>query len=209
MHFIFAGLPVLLTSKPAEDNIRIEEGLGVGKFGLHDVLAAKSFSYRNNSLRNRCWIGGKDDWLVIIDKACDMKLFNPVVGVNVCLPSFNTITGIHVDDYNELDIVYAPISRRPYNHTISMIDSCFFIRENIKIKFTIIRRFAIQILLCITSNIQLIYMKGLYMISYSKMCFKCKNINTEKYLLVRPTSPHRVPKYRSHSLVSRRLHLVA
>ena len=97
MHFIFAGLPVLLTSNPAEDNIQIEEGLGAGKFGLHDVLAAKSFflstlaaksfSCRNNSLRNRCWIGGKDDWLVITDKACDMKLFNPVVGANVCLPS--------------------------------------------------------------------------------------------------------------------------
>ena len=111
MHFIFARLPVLLTSNPAEDNIQIEEGLGAGKFGLHDVLAAKSFSCRNNSLRNRCWIGGKDDWLVITDKACDMKLFNPVVGVNVCLPSFNTITSVHVDDYNELEIVYAPISR--------------------------------------------------------------------------------------------------
>ncbi|KAG2558340.1 hypothetical protein PVAP13_8NG122300 [Panicum virgatum] len=52
-------------------------------YGLHDVRAGKSFCCVSRQMRNRFWIGGKDDWLVTTDSVCDLKLLNPISGETI------------------------------------------------------------------------------------------------------------------------------
>ena len=62
---------------------------GWGKFVRRHVWATwcvrrKSFSCVNRQLKNRFWIGGKDDdWLVATDRVCDLKLLNLISGETI------------------------------------------------------------------------------------------------------------------------------
>ncbi|KAG0543312.1 hypothetical protein BDA96_02G179000 [Sorghum bicolor] len=66
-----------------------------GGFGLHDVVN-KSYYGDCDGLKNRAWVGGKDDWLVITDLRCNLELLNLITGSLIALPSFATIPGIYV-----------------------------------------------------------------------------------------------------------------
>ncbi|TVU16383.1 hypothetical protein EJB05_39942, partial [Eragrostis curvula] len=67
-----------------------------GVFALHDVATGKTFRAEAEGLKGRCWVGGKDDWLVTADDTCGVELLNPVSGARVSLPSFDTIPGVEV-----------------------------------------------------------------------------------------------------------------
>ncbi|XP_062186051.1 uncharacterized protein LOC133889614 [Phragmites australis] len=68
-----------------------------GIFAVHDVSTGKTFRAEADGLRGRCWIGGKDDWLVTTDDECNAELLNPITGARVGLPSFATIPGVEVE----------------------------------------------------------------------------------------------------------------
>ena len=82
-----------------------------GMYGLHDVCAGKSFCCVNRQLRNRFWIGAKDDWLVTTDRVCDLKLLNPISGETISLPPFEIANHVHVNRHHHLEVVYEPFSR--------------------------------------------------------------------------------------------------
>jgi hypothetical protein len=56
------------------------ESLGDGSFGMHDVLEGTSFLVHSNCLKNKVWVGGKDDWLVISDNKWSLELVNLGIG---------------------------------------------------------------------------------------------------------------------------------
>ncbi|CAO2036805.1 unnamed protein product [Urochloa humidicola] len=89
-----SGAPTLLTSGLDPDGYDVEYDLEAGGFGLHDVATGKSFYGEAQRLKNRTWVGGKDDWLVTTDMKCGVELLNPVTGDTVPLPSFTTIPGL-------------------------------------------------------------------------------------------------------------------
>ncbi|KAK8456551.1 hypothetical protein SEVIR_3G036300v4 [Setaria viridis] len=93
-----SGLPTLLTSGLDLYGDDFEYDVEAGTFGLHDVATGKSFYGEAQRLRNRTWIGGKDDWLVTTDVRCGVELLNPITGERVPLPSFDTI-GKFADPY--------------------------------------------------------------------------------------------------------------
>ncbi|RLM75549.1 hypothetical protein C2845_PM15G23670 [Panicum miliaceum] len=99
-----SGTPTLLTSGQDPDGDDIEYDVEAGSFGLHDVAGGKSFYGEAQRLKNRTWIGGKDDWLVTTDLRCSVELLNPITGDRVPLPSFTTIRRLEVDDYHELHV---------------------------------------------------------------------------------------------------------
>jgi hypothetical protein len=59
------GTPTLLTSRPDNDGTNVEESLAEGTFGIHPFDDLTAFCIRKESLKNRVWVGSKDDWLVI------------------------------------------------------------------------------------------------------------------------------------------------
>ncbi|CAN6277173.1 unnamed protein product [Urochloa humidicola] len=100
-----SGWPTLLTSGLDPDGYDVEYDLEAGAFGLHDVATGKSFYGDAPRLKNRTWVGGKDDWLVTTDMTCGVELLNPVTGDTVPLPPFTTIRGLEVAaDYYELHV---------------------------------------------------------------------------------------------------------
>ncbi|CAN6250440.1 unnamed protein product [Urochloa humidicola] len=100
-----SGAPTLLTSGLDPDGYDVEYDLEAGGFGLHDVATGKSFYGEAQRLKNRTWVGGKDDWLVTTDMKCGVELLNPVTGDTVPLPSFTTIPGLQqVAHYTELHV---------------------------------------------------------------------------------------------------------
>ncbi|CAL4892769.1 unnamed protein product [Urochloa decumbens] len=90
----------------------VEEGLGEGSFGLHDVCQGKSYCIRKKFFENRFWIGGKDEWIVVTDKRCSMNLVNLMDGHTVPLPSFCTIDGVKINKDYDLEIVLDPYARQ-------------------------------------------------------------------------------------------------
>ncbi|OEL18968.1 hypothetical protein BAE44_0020014 [Dichanthelium oligosanthes] len=99
-----SGTPALLTSSLDADGDYIEYDVEAGTFGLHDVATGKSYYGEAQRLKNRTWIGGKDDWLVTRDMRCGVELLKPVTGERVPLPSLTAIQGLEVPDY-ELHVV--------------------------------------------------------------------------------------------------------
>ncbi|PUZ49241.1 hypothetical protein GQ55_7G310700 [Panicum hallii var. hallii] len=99
-----SGTPTLLTSGLDPDGYDVEYDVEAGTFGLHDVAGGKSFYGEAQWLKNRTWIGGKDDWLVTTDLRCSVELLNPITGDRVPLPSFTTIRRLEVADYYELHV---------------------------------------------------------------------------------------------------------
>ena len=91
----------MLTSRPNQDGTKVEESLSGGMYGLHDVCAGKSFRCMNRQLRNRFWIGAKDDWLITTDRVCELKLLNPISGEAISLPPFEIANHVHVDEHNQ------------------------------------------------------------------------------------------------------------
>ncbi|KAK3143524.1 hypothetical protein QOZ80_4AG0301380 [Eleusine coracana subsp. coracana] len=95
-----SGFPTMLTSGlDRTSNAYTVYDYEEGVFALHDVSTAKSFSAAADGLMCRCWVGGKDDWLVTTDADCQIELLNPVNGAlsSSPLPSFDTIHGVKVD----------------------------------------------------------------------------------------------------------------
>jgi hypothetical protein len=71
-------MPTLITSQPVQDGgLLDEDDLRSGKFGIHVVSKGLSFCCENKGLKSRCWIGGKDDWLVTTNTSVDVELLNP------------------------------------------------------------------------------------------------------------------------------------
>ncbi|CAL4886802.1 unnamed protein product [Urochloa decumbens] len=99
-----SGAPTLLTSRPDLDGTRVEETLGEGAFGLHDISQGSSFCVYNESLKHGSWVGGKDDWVVITDNRCSMNLVNPITGYKIPLPSLSTIDGLQINGYEDLEL---------------------------------------------------------------------------------------------------------
>ncbi|KAG2575264.1 uncharacterized protein LOC120642008 [Panicum virgatum] len=99
-----SGTPTLLTSGLDPDGDDIEYDVAAGTFGLHDVAGGKSFYGESQRLKNRTWIGGKDDWLVTTDFRCGVELLNPITGDRVPLPPFTTIRGLEVADHYDLHV---------------------------------------------------------------------------------------------------------
>ncbi|RLM73882.1 uncharacterized protein C2845_PM15G23660 [Panicum miliaceum] len=90
-----SGAPALLTSGLDPEGIEVVDA---GSFRLHDVSAGgRSFLGEAAGLKGRTWIGGKDDWLVTTDYACNVELLNPVTGDRVPLPSFGTTQGAKLE----------------------------------------------------------------------------------------------------------------
>ncbi|XP_062186052.1 uncharacterized protein LOC133889615 [Phragmites australis] len=103
-----SGAPTLLTSGLDGYGYRYRiNDIKTGTFGLHDVSTGKSFRGEAEGLRCKCWVGGKDDWLVTMDTRFNLELVNPVTGDRIRLPSFNTIPGAEVD---KLDLLVEPRS---------------------------------------------------------------------------------------------------
>nr|CAB3488504.1 unnamed protein product [Digitaria exilis] len=101
------GAPTLLTPILMDGN-----GMAAAAaFALHDVSTGRSFHASvsgRGGLKNRRWVGAKDDWLVTTDATCSLELLNPATGDLVRLPSFATIPGATVED--GLRISVAPSS---------------------------------------------------------------------------------------------------
>ncbi|CAL5014475.1 unnamed protein product [Urochloa decumbens] len=91
-----SGSPTLLTSGLDPDGDDVEYDLEAGAFGLHDIATGKSFYGEAQRLKNRTWVGGKDDWLVTTDLNCGVELLNPITGDTVPLPPFTTIRGLEL-----------------------------------------------------------------------------------------------------------------
>ncbi|CAN6229847.1 unnamed protein product [Urochloa humidicola] len=66
-----SGAPTLLTS------VSVLGGDKAATFALHDMSSRKSFHAGADALKNRWWVGGKDDWLVTTDSKCNAELLNP------------------------------------------------------------------------------------------------------------------------------------
>lgn len=109
--YTHAGSPVLLPSREDFDGSGEEIDLAGGMFDRHDIALPISNSMVNNSIDHMVWVGGKDDWLVISDTGCQIKLFNPISGVMINLPSFSTIGAIENCNPYSVKIVYDPCSR--------------------------------------------------------------------------------------------------
>ncbi|KAF8660255.1 hypothetical protein HU200_057821 [Digitaria exilis] len=86
------GAPTLLTPILMDGN-----GMAAAAaFALYDVSTGRSFHASvsgRGGLKNRRWVGAKDDWLVTTDATCSLELLNPATGDLVRLPSFATIPG--------------------------------------------------------------------------------------------------------------------
>lgn len=100
------GTLTMITSRAAQDEIRIEENLNDGAFGIHVVAERSMFDCKHRFFVNRSWAGGKDDWLVTTDLFCDMQLINPITGDVVPLPSLTTVQDLQFDKYQEQHIIY-------------------------------------------------------------------------------------------------------
>jgi hypothetical protein len=81
------------------------ESLGDGSFGMHDVLEGTSFLVHSNCLKNKVWVGGKDDWLVISDNKWSLELVNLVTGQTVPLPLFDLHHKFEHDEYTKHEVV--------------------------------------------------------------------------------------------------------
>lgn len=106
-----------------------EINLAAGMFRLHEITSLISYSMKKNSLEHMVWVGGKDDWLVLSDTVCQIKLLNPISGVMINLPSFSTIGVVH-NSYS-LEILSDPCNRNlrrvVLNRTPCSIDGIFAI----------------------------------------------------------------------------------
>ncbi|KAL6627787.1 hypothetical protein ACP70R_031513 [Stipagrostis hirtigluma subsp. patula] len=57
-----------------------------------------SFPAFIGAMRNRWWVGGKDDWLAIVDRRCKLQLVNPYTFHQVDLPALTTIPDVEIED---------------------------------------------------------------------------------------------------------------
>ena len=89
-----SGTPALLTSGLVPERVDNEDE--PGGFGLHDIGIDKSYYGVCDGLKNRAWVGGKDDWLVTTDLRCSLEVLNLITGRRIPLPSFATIPGVAV-----------------------------------------------------------------------------------------------------------------
>lgn len=89
-----SGAPTLLTSSLDPEGCDIEYDNDKGTFGLHNVGTGKSYYGESDGMKNRTWVGGKDDWLVTTAATCSLDLLNLITGVRIPLPSFATIPGV-------------------------------------------------------------------------------------------------------------------
>jgi hypothetical protein len=90
-----------------------------GSFGIHDVARCLSFLANKKSMKNVVWVGGKDDWLVVLSNRCDIELLNLITGVIVGLRSFSTIDMYATD--KSLDLIQAS---QDCTRTLSRIVLC-------------------------------------------------------------------------------------
>ncbi|CAL4951604.1 unnamed protein product [Urochloa decumbens] len=65
-----SGTLMTITSKSSQDGCLTQDGLEDGIFGVHEVGVGKSFDCKHRLLKNKSWIGGKDDWLVSTNDWC-------------------------------------------------------------------------------------------------------------------------------------------
>jgi hypothetical protein len=115
-----SGFPTMLTSAlDAETDGCTVCDYEDGVFALHDVSTAKSFRAEAEGLKDRCWVGGKDDWLVTTDAACAVELLNPVTAARSRLPSFATIPGVEVN--GEFDVL---VEGEPYPRSLQRVALC-------------------------------------------------------------------------------------
>ncbi|CAL5070467.1 unnamed protein product [Urochloa decumbens] len=70
-----SGAPTLLTSCALHGDKEAST-----TFALHDMSCRRSFHAEADALKNRTWVGGKDDWLVTTDSKCNTELLNPATG---------------------------------------------------------------------------------------------------------------------------------
>lgn len=54
-----------------------------GAFGLHDIATDRSYYSEAKGLKNRAWLGDKDNWLVTTDLRCNVELLNVITGAHV------------------------------------------------------------------------------------------------------------------------------
>ncbi|KAF8660253.1 hypothetical protein HU200_057819 [Digitaria exilis] len=101
-----SSTPALITSPVDPEGYDIEYNVEEGTFGLHDVTTGKSFQGEAPGLKNRTWVGGKDDWLVTTDMRCGVELLNLVTGERVPLPSFTTIPGLRVQEFSDVRVAF-------------------------------------------------------------------------------------------------------
>ncbi|CAL4962206.1 unnamed protein product [Urochloa decumbens] len=115
-----SGRPMLLTSQQDQDGNRFEDDVKTGKFGIHDVSSKLSFICMRIGMQRRCWIGGKDDWLVTTNRNFEVELLNPITGASVPIPSFNInqadmrvnqCPGMKVNDCPTLSVTLDPFTR--------------------------------------------------------------------------------------------------
>ncbi|CAN6294799.1 unnamed protein product [Urochloa humidicola] len=95
------GQPTLLTSRPDHDGSGVERSIREGTFGLHDILKSKSFCVHHESLQNKIWVGGKDDWVVVTDIRTrrSAEIVNLISGETVSLPALTTISRAEMSEY--------------------------------------------------------------------------------------------------------------
>jgi hypothetical protein len=60
----------------------------------------------SNCLKDKVWVGGKDDWLVISDNKWSLELVNLVTGQTVPLPLFDLHHKFEHDEYTKHEVVH-------------------------------------------------------------------------------------------------------
>ncbi|KAL6844082.1 hypothetical protein ACP4OV_025755 [Aristida adscensionis] len=101
------GAPTMLTSPPAGYCVH---DLAAGVFSLHDVSTGRSLLAEAEGLGGRCWVGGKDDWLVTMDEDGGVELLNPITGAGAGLPPLTTVPGVEAKTPNDFRL---PLGLRP------------------------------------------------------------------------------------------------
>jgi hypothetical protein len=90
----------------------VEESLAEGTFGIHPIDDLTAFCIEKESLKHRVWVGGKDDWLVILDNRCSLTLNNIITRDTIPLPSLTTMCQFQISTLYDLEIVNEVCSRR-------------------------------------------------------------------------------------------------
>ncbi|CAL4932265.1 unnamed protein product [Urochloa decumbens] len=113
-----SGTLMMITSKSSQDGCLTQDGLEDGIFGVHEVGVGKSFDCKHRLLRNKSWIGGKDDWLVSTNDCIDLQITNPITADVVPLPRLNTIDKFEMHTDQEVQVVFE------HTHSIRRVVLC-------------------------------------------------------------------------------------
>ncbi|KAL6888152.1 hypothetical protein ACP4OV_009178 [Aristida adscensionis] len=112
-----SGTPTLLTSCGWDAYEDVREGF----FFIHNILSMETYCVQAHGLRDKNWIGGKDEWLVTFDDFDNnnLELLNPITGACRTLPSFTTISDdkeAHVRWYSleQVQLCRTPDEARDY-----------------------------------------------------------------------------------------------